>query len=88
MQIRREHKLGKAEVRQRVDDIAASLCVKYNLRSSWQGDHLKFTGSGVNGRISVDEQSIDVDVKLGMALMMLKGTIKSTIEGAMDKHLK
>ena len=47
---------------------------------------LKISGSGVNGRINVTDQSVDVDVKLGFALMMLEGTIRTSIEDAMDKH--
>ncbi len=87
MNIKRNHSLGIAEARIRVDSIAASLTSKYGLSSAWEGDTLKFSGSGVNGRIDVADQSVDVDVKLGFALMMLEGTIRTSIEDAMDKHL-
>ncbi len=88
MRIKRDHSLGKDEARRRVDEIAASLSEKYSLRADWQGDDLKFTGSGVNGCIAVDEECVNVDVKLGFALMMLEGTIRSSIESAMDEHLE
>jgi putative polyhydroxyalkanoate system protein len=87
MRIKRNHSLGRSEARNRVDSIAESLCNKYGLSSSWEGDALKISGSGVNGRIEVAEQSVDVDVTLGFALMMLEGTIRTSIEEAMEKHL-
>lgn len=79
--------MGKDEARRRVDDIAGTLGNQYNLSSNWNGDCLAFKGSGVDGQIAVTDESIDVDVKLGFALMMLEGTIKTSIEDAMDKHL-
>jgi len=87
LNIKRNHNLGRAEARKRVDKIADSLSSKYGLSLSWEGDALKFSGSGVNGRIDVSDQSIDVDVTLGFALMMLEGAIRTSIEDAMDTHL-
>ncbi len=87
MKIKRDHSLGLNEARKRVEAIAESLGSKYGLSSNWEGNALKITGSGVNGQIDVADQSIDVDVKLGFALMMLEGTIRTSIEEAMDKHL-
>ena len=87
MRIQKEHSLGKEEARKRVADIADELCNQYGLSSSWAGDDLKFTGSGVNGCIAVSEQRIDVEVKLGFALSMMSNTIRNSIEGSLDSHL-
>ncbi len=87
MRIRREHTLGKVEARRRVEGISDTLATKYNLKSRWDGDDLKFSGSSVNGCIAVADDCVDVDVKLGFALMMLEGTIRSSIEDAMDQNL-
>ena len=87
MNFRREHSLGKDEARRRVDDVAASIASTYGLSSAWRGDALNISGSGVNGRIAVDERNIDVNVKLGFALKLLEGTIRKSIEDALDKHL-
>jgi putative polyhydroxyalkanoate system protein len=87
IRIQKEHGLGKAEALKRVADIADELCNQYGLSSSWAGDDLKFTGSGVNGCIVVGEQRVDVEVKLGFALSMMSGTIRNSIEGALASHL-
>lgn len=87
MKIQREHALGKDDARRRVDKIAVALGDKFSLRSRWEGDKLKITGSSVKGQIAVDDQLIVVDVKLGFALMMFESTIKTSITEAMDKYL-
>jgi putative polyhydroxyalkanoate system protein len=76
-----------AEARTRIDKVADALSNKYGLRSAWEGDALKFGGSGVNGHIAVADQSIDVDVRLGLMLSMMESTIRTSIEEALDKHL-
>jgi putative polyhydroxyalkanoate system protein len=87
MRIQREHGLGKDEARRRVSGIADELCSKYGLNATWIGDELKIDGSGINGCITVAEQSVDVDVKLGLALSMMSSVIRTSIEDALDKHL-
>ena len=87
MRLLREHSLGKDEARRRVGEIADELCSKYGLSSSWAGDEMQIKGSGINGYIAVKEQSVDVEVKLGFALTMMSGTIRTSIENALEEHL-
>jgi putative polyhydroxyalkanoate system protein len=87
MRIQREHGLGKDEARQRVSGVADELCDKYGLQAHWEGDDLKIAGSGIDGRIAVAEQSVDVKVKLGFALSMMSSVIRTSIEDALDKYL-
>lgn len=87
MRISRQHHLGRDQVRQRVENAADVLAAKYNLRYEWHGDDLKFHGNGVKGCIAVAETTVDVEVRLGFALMMLESTIKSSIEETIDQNL-
>ena len=87
MRLQREHGLGKDEARRRVSGIADELCDKYGLNATWNGDELKIDGSGIDCRIAVAEQSVDVKVKLGFALSMMSSVIRNSIEEALDKHL-
>lgn len=87
MKIRREHSLGTDEVRRRVDRIAAQLGQQFTLSSRWVGDDLEFRGSGVSGRIRVEDHSVEVDVRLGLALMMMERPIRRAVEQAMDGEL-
>jgi putative polyhydroxyalkanoate system protein len=87
MNIRRQHMLGTQEARTRIDRVAKKLSKKFDLRTAWDGDDLKFSGSRVNGLIRVAENDVEAQVRLGLSLKLLEGTIRSAIEEAMIGHL-
>ncbi len=87
MRLERVHDLEIGEVRRRVDKLADDIGVRLKLKTSWSGDDLMVSGSGVNGRISVSEQNVVVDITLGFALLMFEGSIRSALIAAMDEHL-
>ncbi len=87
MKIRRSHNLGLEEARNRADRIAADLHQQFSLRSDWRGDALHVQGNGVSGQLVVDERSIELDVRLGFALKLMEGPIRSAIEAMMDEEL-
>jgi putative polyhydroxyalkanoate system protein len=87
MRFRRSHKLGLEEAKHRADQIAEDLTQQFSLTSTWQGDYLLISGSGVNGHLHVAEDSIEIEIKLGFALMLMEGPIRSVIERDIDQHL-
>lgn len=87
MRIRRHHNLGLEEARKRADRIAADLQQQFSLRSNWQGDELQVKGNGVNGQLRVDETHFELDVRLGFALKLMEGPIRSAIEKVIDEEL-
>ena len=87
MRIRRNHKLGVDEARRRADQLAGVLNKQYSLTSSWRGDYLVVTGNGVDGHLLVEEESIEMVIKLGLALKLMEGPIRSFIEKSIDQYL-
>lgn len=87
MKLEREHDLGLDEAKQRVDRIRSGIESQYGLSGEWSGDTLRFFGASVKGHIMVFEQRVLVEVRLGFAMMLLEGPIKSHISAAMDEHL-
>jgi putative polyhydroxyalkanoate system protein len=87
VRIRRTHQLGIEEARSRADEIARHLGRQYSLTSRWQGNYLIVSGNGVNGQLVVAEESIELQVRLGFALKLMEGPIRSAIESTMDEHL-
>lgn len=87
MRIRRSHNLGMEEARKRADRIAADLKQQFSLRSTWHGDAMKVSGNGVNGQLMVAADSIELDVRLGFALKLMEGPIRSVIEATIDEEL-
>ena len=88
MKVRKAHSLGRQEATSRVGAIADSICDSYGLQASWVDNELHFDGRGVNGCIHVQENFVEVDVKLGFALSMMSGTIRQSLEDAMEEHLR
>lgn len=87
MRLEQEHDLEIGEVRRRVDKLADDIGARLKLKTSWSGDDLIVSGGGVNGRISVSEQNVVVDITLGFTLLMFEGSIRSAVKAAMDEHL-
>lgn len=87
MRIRRAHQLGADEARKRVAQVASELEQRFSMHSEWQGDELRFRGSGVKGRVSVTDDSIEFNIDLGLALMMLEPAIRAAIDSALDEHI-
>ena len=87
MKISRAHNLGSDEARKRIQKVALELEQRFSLRSEWQGEKLKFRGSGVKGDVAIADDSIEFNVELGFALMMMEGPIRSAINSALDDHI-
>jgi putative polyhydroxyalkanoate system protein len=87
MNIRRNHSLGIEEARNRADRVAADLQQQFSLRSKWQGDALHVKGNGVSGELRVDDTHFVLDVRLGFALKLMEGPIRSAIERMIDEEL-
>lgn len=87
MRLERNHDLGLDEAKKRVDRIRSGIESQYGLTGEWNGDTLKFFGASIKGHIIVFEQRVLVEVRLGFAMMLLEGPIKSHISAAMDEHL-
>ena len=87
MRVSRQHSLGQAEARKRVEQIADEMAGDLNLRTEWRDHSMQIRGSGVTGQIDIMEHSIEVTVNLGFTMMLLDGAIRLAIEDKMDKYL-
>jgi putative polyhydroxyalkanoate system protein len=85
--IQRAHNLGREGARTQVERIATDLKRDLQADYKWTGDTLVFKRSGASGTIQVDEENIVIDVKLGMALGLMKGKIEEGINRNLDRVL-
>jgi len=85
--VERAHGLGKEAAREKADKLAEKLAAQYGLEPKWAGDTLNLKRSGVKGAVHVGEDSIRVDVELGLLMSAMSTTIKAEIEKALDKAL-
>ncbi|MBK5378078.1 polyhydroxyalkanoic acid system family protein [Pseudomonas sp. TH43] len=85
--VERAHTLGKEAAREKADKLAQKLSEQYGLEPQWSGDTLNLKRSGVKGAVHVADDSIKVDVELGLMMSAMSGMIKAEIEKALDKAL-
>jgi putative polyhydroxyalkanoate system protein len=86
--VERKHSLGRDVAKQKAELLVEKLVSKYDVKAQWLGDTVEVKRSGANGVISIDDETIRVDLKLGMMLSMMSGTIESEIERVLDKALQ
>lgn len=86
--IKRAHHSTMADAKKMAEKIAAKLEKDYQLKSSWVGDVLNFTRSGVNGTLGVTAKELRIDVKLGFLMAAFKGPIGDAIEKNLDSLIK
>jgi putative polyhydroxyalkanoate system protein len=86
--VERTHSLGLAVAREKAEALAQRLASEYDVKYRWSGDTLEFKRGGADGTIAVGDSSVRVELKLGLLLSALGGTIKREIEETLDKHLQ
>jgi putative polyhydroxyalkanoate system protein len=84
--IRAYHRLSRADAQQAADDLAEDLAQKFDIDYGWDGDTLVFERPGVHGNITIDADSIHIEARLGMLLMVLKGHIEDEIRRYLQVH--
>jgi putative polyhydroxyalkanoate system protein len=85
--IERQHGLGLEEARRQIDQVADTLRDQLQARFHWEGDRLEFERPGAHGVIEVAENRVTLDIRLGLLLRPIKGTIERTITEQLDSHL-
>jgi putative polyhydroxyalkanoate system protein len=85
--VTRSHSIGLEGAREEVERIAQRVQEEFGADYAWDGDTLHFSRSGVHGRITVTEDSLDLTIKLGLLLTAMKGQIEERIVQKIDQRL-
>lgn len=84
--ITRNHTLGKAAVKGKVDEVLARIKGEMNLQGAWNGDVFKIT-KPAEGSFTITDTTVHVVVDLPFMLRPLKGKIEERINGELTKAL-
>ncbi|WP_449430822.1 polyhydroxyalkanoic acid system family protein [Pseudomonas putida] len=85
--VERKHSLGREAARAKAQALVEKLSREYDLKATWSGDRVDVARSGANGSVHIGEDTIRVELKLGMMLSVMGAKIKTEIERALDKAL-
>jgi putative polyhydroxyalkanoate system protein len=86
--IKRAHHTTIAEARKMAEKVAVKLEKDYQLKSTWAGEVMHFTRSGVNGALTITPKELHIDIKLGFLAGAFKGTIADGVEKNLDSLIK
>jgi putative polyhydroxyalkanoate system protein len=79
IKIRRSHAMTHDKARHAAEKMAKRLQKDFDLDYEWDGDVLVFERKGVNGELTVAAKHVEMEVKLGFLLRMMKPTIEKHI---------
>ncbi len=79
--------MPKEEVREAAKGLVANLERDHKVRSRWQGDTVRITGTGVDGQLSFHDGLIDISVKLGFLTSIFESVLRKEMERYLDTHI-
>lgn len=85
--IRHAHGQTAEQARAAIDEVAAKLADRFGARTHWQGDTLRFDGSGVDGAIELLPGAVRVTATLGFLLSAMKGMVEAEIRRVLGEKL-
>jgi putative polyhydroxyalkanoate system protein len=67
--------------------VTTELGGRYGIVSAWNGNSARISGSGITGELIVEPKRFDINLKLGLFMMMFRDKIEAGIEGKLDTLL-
>ena len=88
IRIQYPHSMSHEALKTEIDALADELRQTYGAQCRWVDDRsAQVQAPGVKGKIRFDDREILIEVKLGMMMAMLKGTIESDIRSSLNKRV-
>lgn len=82
----RAHSLSLAAVRAIAQRLADEMRSEYGVDSSWQGDELHFSRTGLAGVLRVEAERIRLDAQLGFLFSAFKPKIEASLAANFDRY--
>src|SRR4029079_6131046 len=87
IEIRRAHGMNPANARAAADRMADKLGKKFGLKGDWDGNTMRFQGTGVTGTITVRPKDLHIGATLVFLLQAMKGSIEQAVTRELDQLL-
>ncbi len=85
--VRRSYSRPREEIRAHAEDLARDLEARYGVRAQWQGDTVSLKGNGVEGRLAIDDEAVEVKVKLGLMARMFEAPIRKVVHEHIERFV-
>lgn len=81
------HSRSPEQTRQAMEEIASKLRDRHGLETKWEGDAIRLSGAGVNGRVEMQPGQVRVVAELGFLLSALSGMVEGEIRRVLQDKL-
>jgi putative polyhydroxyalkanoate system protein len=85
--IERSHRLSREQAKSQIESIAGELQNEIGISYRWDDDRLLLKRQGASGTVQIQDDRIVLDIRLGILLSPLKGTIERVVNERLDEHL-
>ena len=86
--IERQFTQNADDIRQTARRLADRLCSEHPVTAHWQDEQVCIlSGMGVDGRVIIGDNTLTIEVKLGLLTRMFEDRMKKEINSYLDKHL-
>ena len=85
--INRHHTMSIEDIRKAAEKLAQELNAEYGLKYSWRGDTAYFSRSGIDGTLSIDENAVNLTIKLDMLAAVFERPLKRAVNNYLDKYV-
>ena len=88
IKITHPHQLDDDALKIELNKLTTDMKQRYGVSAQWQNDQLiDISASGVSGQVSINDQSITINLKLNMMLSMMSGKIETDIKNYLNTHM-
>ncbi|MEY3017641.1 MAG: hypothetical protein RL336_776 [Pseudomonadota bacterium] len=86
--IERQFTQNADDIRQTARRLADRLCSEHPVTAHWQDEQeCILSGMGVDGRVLIGDNTLTIEVKLGLLTRMFEDRMKKEINSYLDKYL-
>ncbi|MFK7966399.1 MAG: polyhydroxyalkanoic acid system family protein [Burkholderiaceae bacterium] len=86
LKFERAHTMGLDGARGAAERVATEMADNYDFNNEWQGNVLHFKRSGVKGTLSIEDERIELNAKLGVLLAAFAPKIQAQLDQNFDQY--
>jgi putative polyhydroxyalkanoate system protein len=85
--IRQKHNKSDDEVREIIEDVEKTLISRYDVRTRWRANEVRFSRPGIDGELCMEPGCVVIRMKLGIMLGIYSRTIQTELERVVAEKL-
>ena len=86
--IRQQHNKSDKEVREIIQDVEQTLVKRYDVRTRWRDNEVRFSRPGLDGELCMEPGCVVIRMKLGVMLGIYSRTIQTELEKVVSEKLR